>query len=255
MRCNRFTATTTRRDMLTGKCLRVWLLGAGSASRPEHDGRHSGRSTRWHPRPLIMPARARRVIFLFMWGGPSHVDLFDPKPKLNSESGKQLLGKSVGSDREKLGELLGSPFRFDQHGESGIWISELFPHLSKHADRMCVDPLHAHRGQRARRGVVAAAHRPGQSRPSERGCLGQLRLGLRERESARLHHDLSAARPWRSTELWKRIPSCRAPGDRDRVGRDTDFRGRRFQSCQQTNRHWPPAEAAPTHPIGQSAGI
>ena len=73
-----------------------------------------------------------------MWGGPSHVDLFDPKPRLNIDTGKPLAGSSVGSDRDQLGTVLGSPFRFAQHGESGIRISELFPHLSRHADRMCV---------------------------------------------------------------------------------------------------------------------
>jgi hypothetical protein len=91
-------------------------------------------------RPIVphLPARAQRVIFLFMWGGPSHVDLFDPKPRLNAESGKPLSGKSVGSDRDELGTLLGSPFRFAQHGEGGTWMSELLPHLSRQADRMCV---------------------------------------------------------------------------------------------------------------------
>ncbi len=72
------------------------------------------------------------------WGGPSHVDLFDPKPRLNIDSGKQLAGKSVGSDRDQLGEILGSPFQFQQHGESGVWMSELLPNLTRHADRMCV---------------------------------------------------------------------------------------------------------------------
>ena len=87
--------------------------------------------------PNVKP-RAKRVIFLFMWGGPSHVDLFDPKPRLNTDSGKPLSGKSVGSDRDQLGKLLGSPFKFRQHGDSGIWMSELFPYLSQQADRMCV---------------------------------------------------------------------------------------------------------------------
>jgi hypothetical protein len=90
------------------------------------------------PKPPHFPARAKRVIFLFMWGGPSHVDLFDPKPRLKTESGKPLSGRSVGSDLDTLGELLGSPFRFARHGESGLWISELFPHLARHADRLCV---------------------------------------------------------------------------------------------------------------------
>jgi hypothetical protein len=84
------------------------------------------------------PARAKRIIFLFMWGGPSHVDLFDPKPRLNTDDGKPLPGKLVGSDRDDLGPILGSPFRFAQHGDSGTWISELFPRIAEHADRMCV---------------------------------------------------------------------------------------------------------------------
>jgi hypothetical protein len=85
-----------------------------------------------------LPPRAKRILFLFMWGGPSHVDLFDPKPRLNSENGKPLSGKSVGSEQANLGTLLGSPFQFRRHGDSGTWISELFPHLSRHADRLCV---------------------------------------------------------------------------------------------------------------------
>jgi hypothetical protein len=88
--------------------------------------------------PPHLPARAKRVLFLFMWGGPSQVDMFDPKPRLNTEDGKPLAGKSVGSKDESLGTLLGSPFRFAQHGESGVWMSELLPYLSRHADRMCV---------------------------------------------------------------------------------------------------------------------
>jgi hypothetical protein len=84
------------------------------------------------------PPRARRIIFLFMWGGPSHVDLFDPKPRLNADSGKPLSGDSVGNTQKQVGTALGSPFKFARHGQSGIWMSELLPHLSRHADRMCV---------------------------------------------------------------------------------------------------------------------
>ena len=82
--------------------------------------------------------RAKRVIFLFMWGGPSHVDIFDPKPRLNKEDGQPISPQSVASDRPTLGNALGSPFRFTQHGEGGVWISELFPHLAQQADRLCV---------------------------------------------------------------------------------------------------------------------
>jgi hypothetical protein len=89
-------------------------------------------------RPPHFPARAKRIIFLFMWGGPSHVDLFDPKPRLNELAGKPLAGKDVGSKKDQLGTILGSPFRFAQQGQSGIWMSELFPSLTRQADKLCV---------------------------------------------------------------------------------------------------------------------
>ncbi len=138
MNCNRFTETTTRRDMLRasacgfGQVVLAALAGQ-SALADTTPPLSPSKSQAPH-----FPPRAKRVIFLFMWGGPSHVDLFDPKPRLNVESGKPLTGKSVGSDRDQLGTVLGSPFRFAQHGNSGIWMSELFPKLSRHADRMCV---------------------------------------------------------------------------------------------------------------------
>lgn len=131
MACNHFQLATSRRDML-----RTSACGIGQVALAALAGQSAfanSQSTPYHFAP-----RAKRIIFLFMWGGPSHVDLFDPKPRLNAEAGKQLPGDAVGSDRKQLGEILGSPFRFAQHGESGVWISELFPHLSRHADRMCV---------------------------------------------------------------------------------------------------------------------
>ncbi|MEO8268266.1 MAG: DUF1501 domain-containing protein [Aureliella sp.] len=80
----------------------------------------------------------KRIIFLFMWGGPSHVDMFDPKPVLNDRDGQMLAGASVGVERAELGKLLGSPFRFKQHGQGGVWISELLPQLARQADKLCV---------------------------------------------------------------------------------------------------------------------
>jgi hypothetical protein len=94
-------------------------------------------STFMPSQPHFAP-RFKRIIFLFMWGGPSHVDLFDPKPMLNKRDGETLAGSSVGRDKDDLGKLMGSPFRFDQYGEGGVSISELFPHLAKQADRLCV---------------------------------------------------------------------------------------------------------------------
>lgn len=84
------------------------------------------------------PQRAKRIIFLFMWGGPSHVDIFDPKPRLKAEHGQPISPSSVGSERRSIGTALGSPFRFSQYGDGGVWVSEIFPQLAQHTDRMCV---------------------------------------------------------------------------------------------------------------------
>ena len=81
------------------------------------------------PKQPHFPARAKRVIFLCMQGGPSHVDTFDYKPALVRDHGKS--GRYGGS-------LLKSPWEFKQHGDSGLWISELFPQLSKQADDLCL---------------------------------------------------------------------------------------------------------------------
>src|SRR5947209_6704640 len=71
-------------------------------------------------RPPHFPPRAKRVIFLFMSGGPSHVDLFDPKPRLKAETGKPLPFPMPALMRTKTGNLLGSPFSFARHGQAGI---------------------------------------------------------------------------------------------------------------------------------------
>ena len=83
-------------------------------------------------------AKAKRVIFLFMSGGPSHVDLFDPKPELLRRQGQPLPFEMPKLMRTKTGNMLGSPFKFNKCGQSGIEMSELWPHLSQHADEMCL---------------------------------------------------------------------------------------------------------------------
>ena len=82
------------------------------------------------PKATHFPARAKRVIFITLRGGPSHVDTFDYKPKLNESTGKP--GRRPGT------KLLGSKWNFTQHGQSGLWISELFPNVAKHADDLCL---------------------------------------------------------------------------------------------------------------------
>jgi hypothetical protein len=73
-----------------------------------------------------------------MSGGPSHVDTFDPKPRLTAESGKPLPFAKPSLERTKTGSLLGSPFAFKKHGRSGIDVSELFPHVAGCVDDLCV---------------------------------------------------------------------------------------------------------------------
>ncbi|HVK19196.1 MAG TPA: DUF1501 domain-containing protein [Fimbriiglobus sp.] len=82
--------------------------------------------------------KAKRLIFLFMSGGPSHVDLFDPKPKLKQFVGKPLPFEQPKLVRTRTVNCLPSPFKFAKHGQAGIEVSELFPHLAKQADKLCV---------------------------------------------------------------------------------------------------------------------
>jgi hypothetical protein len=85
------------------------------------------------PKSPHFPAKAKRVIFLCMDGGPSHVDTFDYKPKLQADDGKPYSkGRLLGA------KLYASPFKFSKHGRSGIVVSELFPQVAKHVDDMCM---------------------------------------------------------------------------------------------------------------------
>ncbi|MCW5559697.1 MAG: DUF1501 domain-containing protein [Verrucomicrobiae bacterium] len=87
--------------------------------------------------PLITP-RCRRVIFLFMSGGPSHVDLFDPKPRLAELHGQPPPFELPKLMRTKTGNLLASPFQFRRHGAAGIEVSELLPHTARCVDDLCI---------------------------------------------------------------------------------------------------------------------
>lgn len=84
------------------------------------------------------PARAKRIVFLFMKGGPSHVDTFDPKPMLDRDDGKAPPFKLPRVLFAAQGALMKSPWKFHKRGESGLPVSELFPHVAKHADKLCV---------------------------------------------------------------------------------------------------------------------
>jgi hypothetical protein len=90
------------------------------------------------PRPPHFPARAKRVIFLFMHGGPSAVDTFDPKARLDRDDGKPLPIKRPLAFTKDAGPLMKSPWQFRNYGESGIPVSDLFPHVGQRADDLCI---------------------------------------------------------------------------------------------------------------------
>src|ERR1700716_3725978 len=94
------------------------------------------------PNPLAVraphfPATAKHVIFLFLNGGPSQVDTFDPKPMLTKYNGQPMPSGNLKTER-KTGNLLASPFSFKKHGQSGIEVSEIFPKLGECIDDVCV---------------------------------------------------------------------------------------------------------------------
>src|SRR5213592_4912583 len=89
-------------------------------------------------RPHFEP-RAKRVIFLFMHGGPSSIDTFDPKPRLERDHGKPLpIKRPLAFADEEAGPLMKSPWAFKNSGQSGIPVSDLFPHVRECVDDLCV---------------------------------------------------------------------------------------------------------------------
>lgn len=84
------------------------------------------------------PARAKRIVFLFMKGGPSHIDTFDPKPLLDRDHGKAPPFALPDVTFAKQGNLLKSPWKFRNYGESGLPVSDLFPHVARHVDDLCI---------------------------------------------------------------------------------------------------------------------
>jgi len=129
------------------------------------------------PRVIHHPARTQSIIWLFMTGGPSQVDTWDYKPELQRRDGQTLAGSDPSTGFfSTSGRCLRSPFRWAQHGQSGSWASDIFPHLSRHVDEMAF--LHSCY-------VVANNHAPasmelmcGQSRPGFPSLGAWMNYGL-----------------------------------------------------------------------------
>lgn len=90
------------------------------------------------PRAAHFPAPAKNLLFVFLTGGFSHVDTFDPKPRLQAMNGQVVPAFGLRPDEAKKQPLLASPFAFRQCGQSGLWLSDLFPNLGTVADDLCV---------------------------------------------------------------------------------------------------------------------
>jgi hypothetical protein len=131
MHCRRFMpAPLTRRQMLV-RCAN----GFGALALSALWGQESHGST---AKPQAAKARAKSVIFLFMDGGPSQVDTFDPKPRLAREHGQPIKMKVPPTQFNNVGTVFQSPWKFKQRGQSGLWVSDLFPHVTECADDLCV---------------------------------------------------------------------------------------------------------------------
>lgn len=116
------------------------VFGGAQLLAAEHKSNSGRRAFNLKPKEPHHPPRAKAVIQLFMQGGPSQVDLFDPKPELDRNHGKSILkdiAKNLSSP-DSAGGLMRSPFQFAQHGQSGTYVSELLPNIAKHADDLAV---------------------------------------------------------------------------------------------------------------------
>jgi hypothetical protein len=128
----------TRRDLLRRSGLGLGMLGlAGLLAPPDQPASAKDYQNPLAPKPPHFPAKAKHVIHLFMNGGPSHVDTFDPKPALKKYEGKELPTGNLRTER-KTGAAFPSPFKFQEYGNSGLEVSELFQHTAQHADDLAV---------------------------------------------------------------------------------------------------------------------
>lgn len=145
------TCDCSRRRFLTtagmgfGAAALAALMNAETRAEVHHQATRIDSTNPLMVRPTHLPARAKNVIFLFQNGGPSQVDTFDYKPLL-AELADKPVPESLKAKKDKVGgvfghchdKLMAPQAKFRKHGESGLWISDLLPHIAKHADELCV---------------------------------------------------------------------------------------------------------------------
>ncbi len=136
-------SSLTRRELLRRSGMGLGLLGlagvleGGGAMSAAAAESETGYQNPLAERPPHFPVKAKRVIHLFMNGGPSHVDTFDPKPSLDKYAGKLLPTDNLRTER-KTGNAFPSPYKFQKYGDSGIQVSEIFSHTARHIDDIAV---------------------------------------------------------------------------------------------------------------------
>src|SRR5690606_5391004 len=188
----------TRRELLA-------RAGSGLGTRPVLD--LLARDGRIAPGRTHHPPRANAVIWLFMYGGPSAIDLFDPKPELDRMDGRK---PPAGIDTffPDNGNLMRSPYTFARHGESGQWVASPFPALARVVDRLAfLKSVHC-ASNKPRTGPAPPQHRPPARRLPERRGVAELRARQRERRPARVrrHARLARRADRRAAELGRGLP-------------------------------------------------
>ena len=134
--CPHLRMTRTRREFVRDACCGFGGLALATLL---HEDARGGAANRLAPREPHFPARARSVIFLFMAGGPSHIETFDPKPLLNELDGQprpKEFGEAKYQFIQRDARLLGTKRTFRKHGQSGIEVSDLFPNIAG-----CIDDI------------------------------------------------------------------------------------------------------------------
>ena len=137
---NELNQPITRREMLTRAGTGLGTLGLAGLLAESGDLQAASPTSSLASRATHFAPRARRVIHLFMNGGPSQVDTFDPKPSLDKYHGQRPPNANLKTER-RTGGLFKSPFKFQRHGQSGVEVSEIFPEVAK-----CIDDIAVLRG-------------------------------------------------------------------------------------------------------------
>lgn len=138
------TANLTRRDLLKQSACGFGALSLAALWQQQGIGQdetatqHQGNAPSFGPKKTHFEPKVKNVIYLYMDGGPSQVDTFDPKPRLTAEHGKPFAMEMEPTQFNNNGNTMGSPWKFHEHGECGMPVSELFPHVAKHADDLVV---------------------------------------------------------------------------------------------------------------------